>query len=183
MRPLLCKLVSPYQSAFIPGRCINENQIILQELLHKFKRRKVKGGFVALKMDLQKAYYRVNWKFVGAVLKGFGFHDIFLNWILECVSSFSFFILINKGKSKSFRPTRGLRQGDPLSPYLFILYQEILSWMLEKELLEGRICGVQMNQRGSSFTHLMYADDIVLFAKTNCREVQILDECLAKYCL
>ena len=137
MRPLLCKLVSPYQSAFIPGKCINENQIILQELLHSFKHRKVKVGFVALKMDLQKAYDRVNWKFLRVVLKGFGFHEIFLNWTLECVSSFSFSILINEGKSKSFQPTCGLRQGDPLSPYLFILYQEILSWMLEKELLEG----------------------------------------------
>ncbi len=56
----------------------------------------MKVGFVALKMDLQKAYDKVNWKFLRAVLKGFGFHEIFLNWTLECVSSFSFSILINE---------------------------------------------------------------------------------------
>ena len=67
LRPLLYKLISPCQSAFIPGRWIAENEIIVQELLHCFRQRKVKNGLMAVKLDLQKAYDRVNWSFLKTV--------------------------------------------------------------------------------------------------------------------
>jgi hypothetical protein len=70
----------------------------------------VKGGFVAMKMDLQKAYDRVNWKFLRALLTKFGFNEIFVKWIMECVSTVSSSVLINRGKTQFFKPTRGLRQ-------------------------------------------------------------------------
>jgi hypothetical protein len=116
MRPLLANLISPCQSAFIPDRWIAENQLIVQEILHSFKRRKVKGGFVALKVDLQKAYDRVNWSFLREVLSRYGFHEIFINWIMQCVSSVSFSILINGGKTDYFKPSRGLKAGGPPVP-------------------------------------------------------------------
>uniref|UniRef100_A0A2N9GPM4 Reverse transcriptase domain-containing protein n=1 Tax=Fagus sylvatica TaxID=28930 RepID=A0A2N9GPM4_FAGSY len=184
VRPVLDKLISPLNqnSAFIPGKWIAENQITIHELLHSFKRRKVKGGFMALKIDLQKAYDRINWGFLKAVLENFGFPDIFVNWIMECISSVSFSILINGGKSNFFTPTRGLRQGDPLSPYLFILCQEVLSRIIEREHATGSIQGVKMNVGGPSFTNVMYADDIMLFAKASRREAAALNTCLEKYC-
>ena len=67
LRAVIPNLVSPTQSAFIPGKWIAENQLIVQEILHSFKQRKVKGGFVAMKLDLQKAYDRVNWEFLKRV--------------------------------------------------------------------------------------------------------------------
>ena len=73
--------------AFILGRWIAENQLLVHEVLHIFKRRNVTGGFLALKIDLQKAYDRVNWKFLQAVLVNFGFHETFIEWIMECVGS------------------------------------------------------------------------------------------------
>jgi hypothetical protein len=100
LRPLLDKLISPSQSAFIPGRWISENQLIVHELLHSFKTRKVKEGFIALKIDLQKAYDRMNWKFLQAVLINYGFHETFVQWVMECVSTVSFSVLINGGKTK-----------------------------------------------------------------------------------
>uniref|UniRef100_A0A2N9FG91 Reverse transcriptase domain-containing protein n=1 Tax=Fagus sylvatica TaxID=28930 RepID=A0A2N9FG91_FAGSY len=178
--PTVGDAVGKCQSAFIPGRWIAENQLIVHELLHSFKRRKVKGGFVAMKVDLQKAYDRINWNFLRIVLRRFGFQEVFVNWIMQCVTSVSFLVLINGGKSKSFRPTRGIRQGDPLSPYLFILCQEVLSRLIDKELIEGNIRGVCMNVGGPAFTHVMYADDIILFARVNGKEVKILDECIEK---
>ena len=86
------------------------------------------------------------------------------------------FYLVNGGITKKFLPIRGLRQGDPLSPYLFILGQEVLSMLIEREFLKGSISGVKMNVNGLAFTHVMYADDIMLFAKVNSSEVQILDK-------
>ena len=106
-----------------------------------------------------------------------------MNWILECVSFVSFSLLVNGGKSDSFQPSRGVRQGDPLSPYLFIICQDVLSRMIEKEYIAGRISGVQMNLGGPAFTHEMYADDLILLSKANRREATILNECLEKHCL
>jgi hypothetical protein len=179
---VLPNLISPAQSAFIPGRWITENQLIVQEILHSFKKRKVKGGFVALKLDLQKAYDRVNWGFLSTVLKKFGFSPQFIGWIMECISTVSFSVLVNGGKTKHFLPSRGLRQGDPLSPYLFILCQEVLSRLIDRQFVNGDIHGVKMNVAGPAFTHVMYADDIMVFSKANSREVQIIDECLETYC-
>uniref|UniRef100_A0A2N9HH03 Reverse transcriptase domain-containing protein n=1 Tax=Fagus sylvatica TaxID=28930 RepID=A0A2N9HH03_FAGSY len=174
IRPVLDSLISPCQSAFIPDRWIVENQLIVQEILHSFKKRKVKGGFVALKVDLQKAYDRVNWSFLKEVLYRFGFHEKFIMWIMQCVTKVSFSILINGGKTKSFIPSRGLRQGDPLSPYLFILCQEVLSRLIERSFASGAIHGVKMNTNGPAFTHVMYADDLMLFAKATTRELPTL---------
>lgn len=109
LRPLLPNLISPCQSTFIPDRWIVENQLIVQELMHSFKRRKVKGRFVAVKVDLQKAYDRVNWKFLRLVFKKFGFPKRFVNWIMQFVSSVSSSVIINGGKTQWFRPSRGLR--------------------------------------------------------------------------
>uniref|UniRef100_A0A2N9EZP9 Reverse transcriptase domain-containing protein n=1 Tax=Fagus sylvatica TaxID=28930 RepID=A0A2N9EZP9_FAGSY len=181
-RVVLPNLISPAQSAFIPGRWITENQLIVQEILHSFKKRKVKGDFVALKLDLQKAYDRVNWVFLFTVLKKFGFSPQFIGWIMECISTVSFSVLVNGGKTKHFLPSWGLRQGDPLSPYLFILCQEVLSRLIDRQFVNGDIHGVKMNVAGPAFTHVMYADDIMVFSKANSREVQIIDECLETYC-
>ena len=137
--PILHNLISPCQSAFIPGRWIAKNQVVIHELLHSFKVRKVKSSFMAVKLDFQKAYDRVNWSFIQTVLTNFGFDSGFIGWILACLSSVSFEVLVNGGKTDQFKPSRGLRQGDPLSPYLFILGQEVLSRLLDKELYSGNL--------------------------------------------
>ena len=182
LRKILHKLISPTQAAFIPGRWIAENQIIVQEILHSFKTRKVKSGLMAVKIDLQKAYDRVNWNFLQVVLKNFGFDEKFVKWILECVSTVSFELLINGGKTGQFRPKRGLRQGDPLSPYLFILCQEVLSRILEKGFMEKNISGGKASIGNTPIAHVMYADDIVLFSKACRREANTINDCLEKYC-
>ena len=81
-----------------------------------------------------------------------------------------------------FKHSKGLRQGDPLSPYLFILCQEILSRMLDREFSEGRLSGVETSLSDLTLTHVMYVDDIVLFTKADSRETTRLSECLDLYC-
>uniref|UniRef100_A0A2N9GNN9 Reverse transcriptase domain-containing protein n=1 Tax=Fagus sylvatica TaxID=28930 RepID=A0A2N9GNN9_FAGSY len=182
IRPLLHKLISPCQSAFIPGRWIAENGVIVHEMLHSFKKRKVKNGLMAIKLDLQKAYDRVNWNFLQAVLRNFGFNDIFVGWIMECITSVSYALLINGGKTKSFIPSRGLRQGDPLFPYLFILSQDILSRIIENQFNGGGLSGVKASIGSPAITHVMYADDIVMFSKATRNEASNLNHCIEKYC-
>lgn len=176
------KIISPYQSTFIPGRWIAENQVLVHELLHSFKTRKVKSSFMAIKLDLQKAYDRFNWKFIHVVLTKLGFNYVFINWILTCISSLSFEVLVNEGKSDQFKPSRGLGQDDPLSSYLFILGQDILSKMLDKKLCVGNISSAKANSRGPALMHVMYTDDIVLFSKATRKDAKRLALCLEKYC-
>lgn len=119
-------------------------------------------------------------EFIHAVLTNLRFNSVFTNWILNCISSVSFEVLVNGGKSNQFKPRRGLRQGDPLLPYLFILGQEVLSRMLDKELKEGNISNAK--PRGHALTHVMYADDIFLFFKATRNDAKKLADCLEKYC-
>ena len=182
IRPILPRFISPSQSAFIPGRWIAENQVIVQELIHRFKIRKIKSGQMAIKIDLQKAYDRVNWDFLQAVLSKMGFNRTFTGWIMSCVSTVSFEVLVNGGKSDQFKPTRGLREGDPLSPYLFIIGQEVLSRLIGKEFEEKNISGVKASICAPPVTHVMYADDILLFSKATRSNATAIMNCIQKYC-
>ena len=136
---------------------------------------------MAIKLDLQKAYDRVNWKFLSAVLLHFGFNETFTNWIMSCVSSVSFEVVVNGGKSAGFKPSRGLRQGDPLSPYLFILGQEMLSRLKEHNLRLKNVASIKTSISGPTISHVMYADDIV-FSKASRKDVESLVKILEKYC-
>ena len=137
---------------------------------------------MAIKLDLQKAYDRVNWKFIQAVLLHFGFNAVFTKWIIACISLVTFKVLVNGGKSESFNLSRSLRQGDPLSPCLFILGQEIPSRLLDHELSLKNVSGIKTSIRGPTIIHVMCADDIVLFSKATRRDATTLMKTLDKYC-
>ena len=165
LRPLLDKFISLAQSVFILDMLIVENQVIVQELINVFKTRKPKSELMAIKLDLQKAYDRVNQRFIQSVLLHLGFNSTFTSWITACLSSVTFEIMVNGGKSESFTPSKGLRQGDLLSSYLFILGQEVLSRLLDRKLRTQNKSGIKASSHGLAITHVMYADDIILFSK------------------
>ena len=137
---------------------------------------------MAIKLDLQKAYDRVNWKFLESVLLHFGFNETFTSWIIACISSVSFEVVVNGGKSECFKPSRGLRQGNPLSPYLFTLGLEVLSRLIDHELKLKNVAGIKTSINGPIITHVMYADDVVLFSKASRKDAASLVKTLEKYC-
>ncbi|GJZ97390.1 RNA-directed DNA polymerase, eukaryota, reverse transcriptase zinc-binding domain protein [Tanacetum coccineum] len=129
----LDKLVNINQSAFIPGRLIQDNLLITQELLKGYNR---KNGppRCGLKIDIAKAYDTVNWEFLEQILTHFGMHKKVIGWIMMCVTSAAFSISVNGERHGYFKSGRGLRQGDPMSPYLFTLVMEVLTLMVQRRV-------------------------------------------------
>jgi hypothetical protein len=182
LKLLLPKIISPLQSTFVPNRSIQDNSIIAHELLHSFKLKRGKCGFMFLKMDMEKAFDKIEWNLILAIMQHLGFHATWLQWIESCISSTSFSILLNGSPFGLFSSKRGLRQGDPLSPFLFILGSELLSRLLLKEERIGNIKGMKIARASPAINHLLFADDLLLFGKASLLEAASFKGCLDKYC-
>ena len=117
---------------------------------------------MALKLDISKAYDRVEWNFLQGIMIKLGFPDKWIQWVMGCVTTPSFSILINGKEYGNIRPSRGIRQGDPLSPYLFLLCAEGFTSLLEKGELDGRIRGASICRRVPKISNLMFADDSII---------------------
>ncbi|KAG7543468.1 Reverse transcriptase domain [Arabidopsis thaliana x Arabidopsis arenosa] len=168
-------VISDSQAAFVPGRSITDNVLIAHELLHSLKsRRDCQNAYLAIKTDISKAYDRVEWNFLERVMKQMGFDQRWVKWIMECVKTVSYEVLINGSPYGHILPTRGLRQGDPLSPYLFLFCAEVLSHMLRKAEQDRQIHGIKLSQDCPSISHLLFADDSLFFCRStnaNCEHL------------
>ena len=147
LRNIMDQIISPYQNAFVKGRLIFDNIMLGGEILNNIKRRKKgKGSLGALKIDMDKACDRISWNFIKVVLECTGFSQHWIKMILECISTVCYQIMVNGALIETIKPVRGLRQGDPLSPYLFILCQNILSHLLIKAEARKELHGIQISR-------------------------------------
>lgn len=182
LKPILGNIISESQSAFVPGRAISDNVLITHEILHSLKNLEAKiRCSMAVKTDMSKAYDRLEWNFIRLVLTRFGFSPVVVDWILQCVSTVSFSFLINNSVYGSVIPSRGIRQGDPLSPYIFILCGEVLSGLCAQAQRSGHLTGLQMGTGAPRINHLLFADDTIFFLGTDARSCSTLKEILRKY--
>ncbi|XP_059440565.1 uncharacterized protein LOC132173020 [Corylus avellana] len=180
-KPLLSKIISPYQSAFLKGRSIHDNTILAHEVFHSMKQKKGNGGLMVLKLDMEKAFDSMEWEFLLKILELLGFNSTWIQWIRQCITTSSFSILLHGAPFGKFTPSRGLRQGDPLSPFLFILGAEILSRLIEREESLGLLHGIKMARRCPTISHLLFADDVIIFSKANESEARVILKCLNTY--
>ena len=183
LRPLLDQLISPVQSAFIPGRSIHENILLTHEVMHKFRKTKGKHAWVALKLDMEKAYDQLEWPFIRACLQQLGFHSKWINWVMECITTVSYSLLVNDESTGFITPSRGIRQGDPLSPYIFILCMEALSNTLFREsALTKSGIGIKLSAGVERIPCLLFADDCLLFCQVDNNHCLRLNQVLDTFC-
>ncbi|XP_057747959.1 uncharacterized protein LOC130967155 [Arachis stenosperma] len=182
LRPFLPDIVSPLQGGFIPGRGAPDNIIVAQEILNFMKHTKSKKGTLAFKIDLEKAYDRVDWRFLESTLIAFGFPIITVNLIMTCVRASSLSIMWNGNRLDSFAPRRGFRQGDPMSPYLFVLCMERLACYISHKVVEGVWKPISVTRGGPKFSHLMFADDLLLFCQATKSQIQMVMHSLNIFC-
>ena len=175
LKQAIGEVVSEYQHAFIRNRQILDAALIASETVDS--RLKVNIPGLLLKLDIEKAFDHVNWDCLVSVMSKMGFGQKWINWISWCISTTNFSILINGTPSDFFRSTRGLRQGDPLSPYLFLLVMEVLSQLLFRarsgDYIEGFKVG-NTNGIERDLLHLLFADDTLLFCKANSGQLRYL---------
>ncbi|KAJ9543548.1 hypothetical protein OSB04_023255 [Centaurea solstitialis] len=161
LKKVIGKLIGDKQSAFIQGRFILDGVLIANEVVEDLRKAKKKG--MIFKVDFEKAYDSVEWDFLLDIMKTMGFGEKWRKWVEVCLKSASISILVNGAPTKEFKMTRGIRQGNPLAPFLFLLIAEGLHILMLEAREKGLFDGVRVGKDGVEVSHLQYADDAVFF--------------------
>ena len=172
LRVVLDQLIFENQNSFMGGRQILDLVLIANECVDSRGKSRV-PGFIC-KLDMEKAYDHVNWEALLYLLNRMGFGVKWCKWIRSCISTIQFFVLINGSLADFFGSSRGLRQGDPLSPMLFLIMMEVFSRMLRRVEGAGLIRGFNLEGKregGERVSHLLFANNTILFCDAVVEEI------------
>ncbi|KAL1215279.1 putative mitochondrial protein [Cardamine amara subsp. amara] len=161
LKYILPAVISHSQSAFLPGRLLSENVLLASEIVQGYNRKNITPRAM-LKVDLRKAFDSVSWEFILSTLTALAIPPRFIAWIKECICTPTFSIAVNGMTDGFFKSARGLRQGDPLSPYLFVLAMEVFSRLLGSRYASGYIA-YHPRTSDLEISHIMFADDVMIF--------------------
>ncbi|KAK9998773.1 hypothetical protein SO802_018376 [Lithocarpus litseifolius] len=182
LKLVLQDIICENQSAFVSERLITDNVLVAHEIMNHINRKKKgKCGEMALKLDMSKAYDRVEWDCLKQIMAKLGFHEDWIRLVMRCVSSVTYAVRINGHACGQIIPTRGLRQGDPLSPYLFLICAEGLSALLHKAVQNKDLRGVAASTRGPRISHLFFANDSLIFGRATVKECTEIQRVLQVY--
>lgn len=174
--PMLDEIISVNQSAFVGDRNILDSVVIANEVVDEARKKKKK--IFLFKIDFEKAFDTVDWKFLLDMLKVLGCGEKWCRWIEECISTAESSVLFNGSPSNVFKMGRGLRQGDPLSPFLFLAIAEGLSRMISVACKNGKFNPVKVGKEELEVSHLQFADDSIIFGDANEMNIETLKSIL-----
>lgn len=182
LRTIMEDLISPHQCSFVPNRHSSDNIIIAQEVIHSMRTKKGPKGWMAIKIDLKKAYDRLSWDFVRSTLQDIGMPSNYVDLVWHCISTPCMRVIWNGEALEEFTPSRGIRHGDPISPYLFVLCIDRLSHLINLAVNEGLWKPISLARGGPSLSHLMFVDDLVLFSEATVEQANVINMCLDLFC-
>ncbi|GKV48452.1 hypothetical protein SLEP1_g55265 [Rubroshorea leprosula] len=172
LRKVLDKIIGEQQMAFIEGRQMMDGVVIANEVIDEAKRKRKKSFL--FKVDFEKAYDKVSWDFIDYMLMRTGFTVTWRNWIKECLQSSMISILVNGSPTQQFPVSKGIRQGDPLSPFLFLLVAEGLNGLMQSANEKNLYRGVRIGNGNLLVSHLQFADDTLFFGEASEENIQAI---------
>jgi len=183
LKVILPEIISEEQPTFVPGHLFTDNIICAYECMHFMKRSKAKSNsHYALKLDMMKAYDKLEWSYLRAIMIKLGFMQQWVDIIMGMISSVSFSVSFNGEKLEAFTPSCGIRQGDPISPYLFLIAAEGLSCLLKHSSQSSLLSGIKVAPTAPAVNHLLFADDSLLLFKASSEGATSVSNLLNIYC-
>jgi len=172
IKKVLPALIDGSQSAFIEGRGLVDSVVMANEVIEDIRRRGRRG--LCLKVDFEKAYDSVSWNFLYDMLRRLGFHHVWIKWIRGCMESSTVSVLVNGSPTEEFKPSRGLRQGDPMAPFLFIIVAEGLAGLVRQAMKANLLLGVKVGIKEVEVAFLQFADDTLFFCEESWSNVVMM---------
>jgi len=169
LKKVMSKIIDLRQSAFLAGRRILDSVLVANEVLEEAKRRKKSCLF--FKLDYEKAYDSVRWDFISYMLERLGFCEQWIAWIKSCLESATVSVLVNGSPTMEFVPSKGLRQDDPLAPFLFLIVAEGLAGVVRNAVMSDWLESMEVGMNKVKVNMLQYADDTLFFCKATSKSV------------
>ena len=182
LKKVLPDIIIEHQATFVKDRLISNNILVTFETLHCMKNHKSgNSGFMAFKLDMSKAYDRMEWSFLEVLMQKMGFDKRWIDLIMIYVKTVTYSIIVNGELKGLIHPSKGIKQGNPLSSFLFLMCTEGLHGFIKNATRKGEIKGFSLCRRGSKLTHLFFADDSLLFCRVNPDECNKILSILSSY--
>jgi hypothetical protein len=172
LKPILPTIISLEKSGYVEGRQILDSVILSHEVIHSLQKTKTPG--ILLKLDLSKAFDKISSDYMWGMLLALVFDKLWVTWILNLTSLAFFSILINGVPSRPFSPSRGIRQGDPLSPFLFIIMAKGLSRSIHAVVANNLLIGLPLHGISPPISHSQFVDDTLLMGTPTACEANSL---------